>query len=138
MEMAFRCTCTPLSDVHSLIGTDARRTTAAIPSALNRLLRSKSFSCSPLGDGKTHSGPGAYSLASARVSRARADSGTRCSRRFFIHSDGIVHSAPWCDEFRGGQPAKSVHPVLRAIGGLDSSNPLVRQSPLGDRGGYGH
>ena len=25
MEMAFRCTCTPLSDVHSPISTDARR-----------------------------------------------------------------------------------------------------------------
>ena len=45
---------------------------------------------------------------------------------------------PGATSFEGGSRQKVSTQVLRAIGGLDSSNPLVRQSPLGDRGGYGH
>ena len=46
-----------------------------------------------MGDGNIHSESTVFYFASARISRARNDNGTRCSRLCFILSAGIFHSA---------------------------------------------
>ena len=102
--------------------------TAPILRALSRPANSKLGSTSPRADGNTNSDRGACALAPARISRARPDSGTRCSRRLFIRSAGIVHTPS--SKSNSFQRAPRTSPDRQAVS-TRNSNPSFTVSVSG-------